>query len=149
MPVQSMYDTEESQHAFGGISYMEEHEVPRHFRRVHADLLVRDKIGSLAADLEAARLLAANSISLVERGQVPYHQAAITKVFSSELEERLPEVVMELLGTAATLSADAPGALLDGTFEYALRDSIYKVIGGGSNEIQRTLIATRGLGLPR
>jgi alkylation response protein AidB-like acyl-CoA dehydrogenase len=73
----------------------------------------------------------------------------MTKVFSSELEERLPEVVMELLGTAATLSAEAPGTLLDGTFEYALRDSIYKVIGGGSNEIQRTLIATRGLGLPR
>jgi alkylation response protein AidB-like acyl-CoA dehydrogenase len=116
---------------------------------LRADPLVRDKIGSLAADLEAARLLAANSISLMERGQVPYHQAAMTKVFSSELEERLPEVVMELLGTAATLSAEAPGTLLDGTFEYALRDSIYKVIGGGSNEIQRTLIATRGLGLPR
>lgn len=94
-------------------------------------------------------MLVVHSISFLERGQVPYTEAAMTKVFSSELEERLPEVAMELLGTAGTLSAGAPGALLDGTFEFALRDSIYKVIGGGSNEIQRTLIAIRGLGLPR
>lgn len=113
------------------------------------DPLVRDKIGSLAADLEAARMLLIQSIELVERGQVPFHQAAMTKVFTSELEERLPEQAMELLGTAATFAPGVPEALINGTFEAALRTSIFKVIGGGSNEIQRTLIAIRGLGLPR
>jgi alkylation response protein AidB-like acyl-CoA dehydrogenase len=116
---------------------------------LRTDPLVRDRIGCLGADLEAARMLVVHSIGFLERGQVPYHEAAMTKVFSSELEERLPEVAMELLGTAATLSTGTPAALLDGIFEFALRDSIYKVIGGGTNEIQRTLIATRGLGLPR
>ena len=113
------------------------------------DPQVRDRIGSLAADLEAARMLLMQSIELVSRGQVPFHQAAMTKVFTSELGERLPETALELLGTAGTFAPGTPQALLDGDFEYALRDSIYKVIGGGSNEIQRTLIATRGLGLPR
>jgi alkylation response protein AidB-like acyl-CoA dehydrogenase len=113
------------------------------------DPRVRDKIGSLAADLEAARMLLMQSIELVSQGKVPFHQAAMTKVFTSELGERLPEAALEFLGTAATFSPGVPQALLDGTFEYALRDSIYKVIGGGSNEIQRTLIAVRGLGLPR
>lgn len=113
------------------------------------DPRVRDKIASLAADLEAARVLLMQSIELVSRGQVPFHQAAMTKVFTSELGERLPETALELLGTAGTFAPGVPQALLDGTFEYALRDSIYKVIGGGSNEIQRTLIAIRGLGLPR
>jgi alkylation response protein AidB-like acyl-CoA dehydrogenase len=113
------------------------------------DPLVRDRIGSLAADLEAARMLLMQSIELVSRGQVPFHQAAMTKVFTSELGERLPETALELLGTAGTFAPGTPQALLDGSFEYALRDSIYKVIGGGSNEIQRTLIATRSLGLPR
>ncbi len=113
------------------------------------DPLVRDRIGSLAADLEAARMLLMQSIDLVSQGQVPFHQAAMTKVFTSELGERLPETALELLGTAGTFASGTPQALIDGTFEYALRDSIFKVIGGGSNEIQRTLIATRGLKLPR
>ena len=113
------------------------------------DPLVRERIGSLAAEVEAARMLLMQSVELVERGQVPYHQAAMTKVFTSELEERLPEQAIELLGTAATLAPGVPEALLNGTFENGLRSSIFKVIGGGSNEIQRTLIATRGLGLPR
>jgi len=118
-------------------------------RPLRGDPRVRDGIGSLAADLEAARMLLTQSIELVSRGQVPFHQATMTKVFTSELGERLPETALELLGTAGTYAPGAPQALLDGIFEYALRDSIYKVIGGGSNEIQRTLIATRGLGLPR
>jgi len=113
------------------------------------DPRVRDAIGSLAADLEAARMLLMQSIELVSQGKVPFHQAAMTKVFTSELGERLPETALELLGTAGTFAPGTPQALLDGTFEYAMRDSIYKVIGGGSNEIQRTLIAIRGLGLPR
>jgi alkylation response protein AidB-like acyl-CoA dehydrogenase len=113
------------------------------------DPLVRERIGSLAAEVEAARMLLMQSIELVERGQVPYHQAAMTKVFTSELEERLPEQAIELLGTAATLAPGVPEALLNGIFEDGLRSSIFKVIGGGSNEIQRTLIAIRGLGLPR
>jgi alkylation response protein AidB-like acyl-CoA dehydrogenase len=116
---------------------------------LRGDPRVRDKIGSLAADLEAARMLLMQSIELVSQGKVPFHQAAMTKVFTSELGERLPEAALELLGTAGTFAPGVPQALLDGTFEYALRDSIYKVIGGGSNEIQRTLIAVRGLGLPR
>jgi alkylation response protein AidB-like acyl-CoA dehydrogenase len=116
---------------------------------LRGDPRVRDKIGSLAADLEAARMLLMQSIELVSQGQIPFHQAAMTKVFTSELGECLPETALDLLGTAGTFAPGVPQALLDGTFEYALRDSIYKVIGGGSNEIQRTLIATRGLGLPR
>jgi alkylation response protein AidB-like acyl-CoA dehydrogenase len=118
-------------------------------RPMRKDPLVRERIGSLAAEVEAARLLLMQSIELVERGEVPYYQAAMTKVFTSELEERLPEQAIELLGTAATLAPGVPEALLNGTFEAGLRASIFKVIGGGSNEIQRTLIAIRGLGLPR
>jgi alkylation response protein AidB-like acyl-CoA dehydrogenase len=128
-------------------SYLATHEQAG--KPMREDPIVRDKLGSLAAELEAARLLLTQSIELVEKGKVPFHEAAMTKVFTSELEERLPEQAMELLGTASTFAPGAPEALVDGTFEAALRTSIFKVIGGGSNEIQRTLIAIRGLGLPR
>ena len=57
--------------------------------------------------------------------------------------------MFDLVGTGATLEGGASSALLDGRFEYAVRDALLYTIGGGTNEIQRTLIAQRGMGMPR
>ena len=66
----------------------------------------------------------------------------------SELQERLGEAALDILGTGGLLSEDAPGAPL-GEMEQVLRHSIMGMIGGGTNEIQRNLIAIRGLQMPR
>jgi len=114
-----------------------------------ADSVVRDAVGQLATDLEVARQLMTSCALIAEGGVSPLHEAAMTKVFASELHERFGEAVLDLLGPAATLSAGTPGALADGRFELRLRHSLMWVISLGTNEIQRTLIAQRGLGLPR
>ena len=114
-----------------------------------ADSLVCDRIGQLAAQIQAARLLAVNTAVVVQDGEVPVHQGAMVKVFASELMESLSEAVFDLVGTGATLEGGATSALLDGRFEYAVRDALLYTIGGGTNEIQRTLIAQRGMGMPR
>jgi alkylation response protein AidB-like acyl-CoA dehydrogenase len=103
----------------------------------------------LAAQIQAARLLAVNTAVVVQDGEVPVHQGAMVKVFASELMESLSEAVFDLVGTGATLEGGATSALLDGRFEYAVRDALLYTIGGGTNEIQRTLIAQRGMGMPR
>jgi alkylation response protein AidB-like acyl-CoA dehydrogenase len=113
------------------------------------DPVVRDLIGGLVADLEAARMLALRCVLELQAGRVPHHQAAMAKVFCGELEERLAERALELLGPAASLASGTPDAELEGLFEQVVRASLLDVIGGGTNDIQRTLIATRGLGLPR
>ncbi|MGE0098002.1 MAG: acyl-CoA dehydrogenase family protein [Hydrogenophaga sp.] len=113
------------------------------------DSLVCDRIGQLAAQIQAARLLAVNTALVVQDGEVPVHQGAMVKVFASELMESLSEAVIDLVGTGATLEAGAASTLLDGRFEYAVRDALLYTIGGGTNEIQRTLIAQRGMGMPR
>ncbi|MGI4814218.1 MAG: acyl-CoA dehydrogenase family protein [Janthinobacterium lividum] len=113
------------------------------------DSLIIDRIGALAAEIEGARLLAVQTAQLMEKGGVPVAQAAMVKVYASELMERLSEAAFDLLGAGATLKEGIDGALIDGCFEYGIRDALLYTIGGGTNEIQRTLIALRGLDLPR
>ena len=116
---------------------------------LRSDPLVLDRIGGLGAEIEASRLLAVRTAQVVEQGEVPLWQAAMLKVYASELMERLSETAFDLLGPGATLTEGAQGALCDSVFEYGVRDALLYTIGGGTNEIQRTLIALRGLDLPR
>jgi alkylation response protein AidB-like acyl-CoA dehydrogenase len=112
------------------------------------DPVIRDRIGALAADIEVARLFQMRNSKLIEQGKVPLHEAAMGKVFASELQERLGQAALDILGTGGLLSEDAEGAPV-GEMEYVLRHAIMGMIGGGTNEIQRNVIAQRGLELPR
>ena len=113
------------------------------------DPLVRERIGTLAAEIEVGRQLMLRCAELAETGITPPEMGAISKVFSSELMERFGETALDILGPRAALSQGAPGALRNGRYEQNLRHSLMWVISIGTNEIQRSLIAQRGLGLPR
>ncbi|MBN9426470.1 MAG: acyl-CoA dehydrogenase family protein, partial [Burkholderiales bacterium] len=113
------------------------------------DPIVRDQIGSLAGQLEAARQLAMHCVTVSGQGESPQHLAAMTKVFGGELMERMFEAAQDILGMEAALSRSSPGAILQGRLEQKLRHSLMWVISLGTNEIQRNVIAQRGLGLPR
>ena len=73
----------------------------------------------------------------------------MSKVFSGELMERFGEAALDILGPGATLSRGSAGAIPDGALEQFLRHSIMYVVGGGTAEIQRNVIAQRGLGMPK
>jgi alkylation response protein AidB-like acyl-CoA dehydrogenase len=113
------------------------------------DPLLRDRLGALAAEIEAARQLAVQSVRVLAAGGVPVHEAAMSKVYSGELLQRLTLAAIDVLGPAATLDERCAEAVVEGTIEQQLRRSIMLVVGGGTAEIQRNLIAQRGLGLPR
>ncbi|HSW16361.1 MAG TPA: acyl-CoA dehydrogenase [Ramlibacter sp.] len=116
---------------------------------LRGDPLVRDRVGALAADIEVGRRLMIHCAELAASGTTPPEMGAIGKVFSGELMERYGEAALDLLGPLAALSQDSPGALANGRFEQQLRHSLMWVISIGTNEIQRSVIAQRGLGLPR
>jgi len=113
------------------------------------DRLVRDRIGMLAAEIEVARQFLTDSIVMLEGGKLPVHEAAMSKVYTGELMQRIGESALELCGQGATLSEGAEEAITEGRLEQMLRQSIMMVVGGGSAEVQRNLIALRGLNLPR
>ena len=75
--------------------------------------------------------------------------ASAAKVFGTELATEAYRLLMEVLGTAATMRQDSPGALLRGRVERMHRACLILTFGGGTNEIQRDIIGMVALGLPR
>lgn len=116
---------------------------------LRADPMVRDRIATLSAEIEVGRQLMIHCAELAVDGVTPPEYGAMSKVFSGELMERFGEAALDILGLQAALSEKMPGALDNGRFEQGLRHSLMWVISIGTNEIQRSLIAQRGLGLPR
>src|ERR1700761_263198 len=114
-----------------------------------SDPTVRDKLATLACEIEVGRQLMVHCAELAADGITPPEYGAISKVFSGELMERFGEAALDILGMRATLSEQMPDAIDNGRFEQNLRHSLMWVISIGTNEIQRSLIAQRGLGLPR
>jgi len=113
------------------------------------DPIVRERIAGLASEIEVGRQLMMQCAELASGGITPPEYGAISKVFSGELMERFGEAALDILGMRATLSEGVPDAIDNGRFEQNLRHSLMWVISIGTNEIQRSLIAQRGLGLPR
>ena len=113
------------------------------------DPRLRDRIAELAAEIAVGRRFMIDCAELAADGSTPPAAAAMSKVYSGELMERFGEAALDILGPAAALSQDATGAVRRGRYEQGLRHALMWVISIGSNEIQRSLIAQRGLGLPR
>jgi alkylation response protein AidB-like acyl-CoA dehydrogenase len=75
-------------------------------------------------------------------------EASATKVFGTELATEACRLLMEILGPVACVQDGSPGAALHGRLERMHRSALILTFGGGTNEIQRDIIATVGLGLP-
>jgi alkylation response protein AidB-like acyl-CoA dehydrogenase len=74
--------------------------------------------------------------------------ASATKVFGTEFAVEAYRLLMEVLGAGASVRGGSPGALLAGRIERAHRAALILTFGGGTNEVQRDIIAAAGLGLP-
>lgn len=112
------------------------------------DAIARARIAGLRIELEAARWLAYRVPWLQEAGQRSGTEASIAKLFGSELLQRVARAAVELLGPYGALLHGSPREA-DGEAPQAYLASLSATIGAGTSEIQRMLIAWRGLGLPR
>ena len=113
------------------------------------DAVVRNRLAEIQTELHIARLLAFRVTWMVQQGQVPNAEASLAKVFVSETQVRLADVGMSMLGPEGSLYEDSKWAPLRGDLAWIYEASLLSTIGGGANEIQRNIIAQRGLGLPR
>jgi alkylation response protein AidB-like acyl-CoA dehydrogenase len=118
-------------------------------RPLFDDPPVRHRLADLWIDLHVVRFLSYRVVTMQERGVVPNHEASIIKVFNSEYNQRVARTGINLLGLHGQLRPDSPHARLRGRFERSYQSSVGSTIAAGTSEIQRNIIAQRGLGLPR
>ena len=114
-----------------------------------ADPLIRHKLAEMAIEIEVARLINYHVAWMQQRGLIPNYQASVAKTFGTELHQRLANTGMQLLGLYGALDEKSKWAQLKGKIEYLYLWTVGETIYAGSNEIQRSIIAQRGLGLPR
>lgn len=110
---------------------------------------VRRRIARVAMEDEVSRLLLRRCVWMTDAGQVPVAEGPMSKVFSTEALVRASQDVLELVGPDAVRSYFEPTAPEQGRFEYLMRFSLGTTIYAGTSEVQRSIIAQRGLGLPR
>ena len=114
------------------------------------DAVVRNRLVELELDLDIMEGLVLTNASIVAAGDTPTMEASMSKIWTSELRYHISNVAMDLLGHEGALTEEADGfAPLDGELERTYRASPIQRFGGGANEVQRDIIARRGLGLPR
>jgi alkylation response protein AidB-like acyl-CoA dehydrogenase len=99
------------------------------------------------AQVAAYKLVNLRVNAAMSKGALEMGEASAAKVFGTELTQRVAAELMEILDRNGCRSGrDAP---LRGALESAMRIAVLNTFGGGANEIQRTIIAMSGLGMPR
>jgi alkylation response protein AidB-like acyl-CoA dehydrogenase len=85
----------------------------------------------------------------IERDRLTMAEASTVKVYGSELYVEVYRLLLEILGTSGSFRRSSPGAVLQGRIERYYRSTLVLTFGGGTNEVQRDIIAMAGLGIPR
>ena len=108
---------------------------------------VRQQLAERTIEVNTGTFLAYRVASMQAQGMVPNHEASASKLFGSELSQRIASTGMHLLGQFGLLRGTSPRVITDQGQSYLQAAS--STIAAGTSEIQRNIIATRGLGLPR
>jgi len=109
---------------------------------------VRRAIAHAVTQLEVSRMLQRRVIGEALKGRVPTVPSSQYKLFMNETGQRVANAALDLLGAEAQLKPGSADAPIGGRFERSYRYTVVDTIGGGTSEIQKNIIARRGLGLP-
>ncbi|MCP4756141.1 MAG: hypothetical protein GY866_35205 [Proteobacteria bacterium] len=112
------------------------------------DPLVRQKLAQLRIELEANKLLYYRLAHIIDKDQIPNYQTSMQKLFATETAQRITNTGMEVMGMAGQLKQGSKYAALSGAMEQVYRSSVVETIYAGTSEVQRNIIALRGLKLP-
>jgi len=113
------------------------------------DPLIKNELAQLVVENEVARMMAYRIAWMFSKGLHPSHESSMSMVFVSEVMRRTANTGMRILGHYGELDRGSKWAVMNARIMRMCLSSLSIGVGGGSNEIQRNIIAIRGLGLPR
>jgi alkylation response protein AidB-like acyl-CoA dehydrogenase len=109
---------------------------------------VQQNLARFKANLEALKVMNWKQAWDITQGGLHPAQASTIKVFASEFNVQGYHLLMEVLGEEGVIRDGSPGAILRGRIERTYRSVLILTFGGGTNEVQRDIIAMAGLGMP-
>jgi alkylation response protein AidB-like acyl-CoA dehydrogenase len=121
----------------------------RHGVPLARDPSVRRRLAAMATELAALRMMFYRAACLMRDGAPITYETAVAKVYADESGQKLARLGMELLGARGPLKRGSREAALGGEISHSYLTSLGHTIAGGTAEVLRTTVATRGLGLPR
>ncbi len=119
------------------------------------DPVVRSRIAHLVTEAEVARCLGLRVVAesmkaeKEEGAPPPTIESSQYKLFATEYSRRLANASMDLAGPGSQLRVHTEDAPMKGRAESTYRYTVIDTIGGGTSEVQKNIIARRGLGLPK
>ncbi|HTO05709.1 MAG TPA: acyl-CoA dehydrogenase family protein [Myxococcota bacterium] len=117
-------------------------------RRVIDQPFVRRNLARCYAGAEALRLMLWKQAWTLTHSRLHPAEASTVKVYASEFFVEAYRLLMEVIGPAAAINRRSPGAVLAGRLERMYRSALILTFGGGTNEVQRDIIAMAGLQMP-
>ncbi len=117
-------------------------------RRVIDQPFARRNLAKCFAGAEALRLMLWKQAWTLTHSRLHPADASTVKVYASEFFVEAYRLLMEVIGAAGTIHRRSPGAVLAGRLERMYRSALILTFGGGTNEVQRDIIAMAGLQMP-
>ena len=121
----------------------------RAWRRCGMTRFLMHRLADMTTRLHAARLLSYRVCWMQENGEEPIREASMAKLYASEVGMEVGRVGMQVLGLHGLLRDGSPHAINRGLVGHEYISNIPSTIAAGSSEVNRNIIATKGLGLPR
>jgi alkylation response protein AidB-like acyl-CoA dehydrogenase len=109
---------------------------------------VQQNLARIYAKLQVLRLMNWKQAWAAGQGQPQMADSSAIKVYGSELNMEAYRALMEVMSAPGILAKGSPGAVLQGMVESSYRNGLILTFGGGTNEIQRDIIAMAGMGMP-
>ncbi|HAT21963.1 MAG: acyl-CoA dehydrogenase family protein [Dehalococcoidia bacterium] len=116
---------------------------------IASNAIMRNRLADLAIEVDVSRLISYNIAWMQGEGLVPNKESSMGKIVGTELQQHLSETGMQMLGLHGQLEPGSKYAPMQGRIEHMHLTNVSETIQAGTSEIQRNIIATRGLGLPR